>query len=126
MPASRPANASCGRSRAPDGFKGLDYQHQPLTKQLDGGVRQIELDIFADSKGGRFAHPAGPHMVADAHLPPDPPFDPDGVMMKPGFKVMHVQDIDYRSVCQPFTACLKEVRQWSQRASASYSHLHPG
>jgi hypothetical protein len=29
-----------------------------------------------------------------------------------------VQDLDYRSVCQPFTACLEEVRAWS--------HKHPG
>jgi hypothetical protein len=57
-------------------------------------------------------------MVAAANLPPDPNFDPNGIMTKPGFKVMHVQDVDYRSVCQPFTACLEQVRQWS--------HAHPG
>ncbi|MFL6427779.1 MAG: Ca2+-dependent phosphoinositide-specific phospholipase C, partial [Acidobacteriaceae bacterium] len=39
----------------PDSLRGLDYAHQPLDKQFDGGVRQIELDIFADSKGGRYA-----------------------------------------------------------------------
>ena len=112
-----PSEARLWQLRSPDGFRSLDYRHRPLAQQLDSGVRQIELDIFADSKGGRFAHPAGPRMVAEAHLPPDPPFDPNGVMMKPGFKVMHIQDIDYRSTCQPFTACLKEVRQWS--------HAHP-
>ncbi len=101
----------------PAAFAGLDYKHQPLTQQLDSGVRQIELDIFADRKGGRYAHPAGEAMTAAAHLPADPPFDPHGVMEKPGFKVMHEQDIDYRSICQPFTACLAEVRRWS--------HAHP-
>ena len=35
-------------------------------------------------------------------------------MLRPGFKVMHVQDIDQRSTCQPFIACLQEVRTWSQ------------
>jgi hypothetical protein len=35
-------------------------------------------------------------------------------MLKPGFKVMHVQDVDYRSTCQPFTGCLQVIRQWSQ------------
>jgi len=35
-------------------------------------------------------------------------------MEKPGFKVMHVQDVDYRSACEPFTACLAEVRAWSK------------
>jgi hypothetical protein len=38
-------------------------------------------------------------------------------MAKPGFKVMHMQDVDYRSTCQPFIACLEQVRQWS--------HAHP-
>ncbi len=112
-----PSEAKLWQIKNPVGYQGLDYKHESLTRQLDGGVRQIELDIFADSEGGRFAHPAGPRMVAEAQLPPDPPFDPEGVMLKPGLKVMHVQDIDYRSVCQPFTACLKEVRAWS--------HAHP-
>jgi hypothetical protein len=101
-----------------DAFKGLDYQHQPLTQQFDSGVRQIELDVYADTKGGLYAHPSGPKMVASAHLPADPDFDPNGVMSKPGFKVMHVQDVDYRSTCQPFVGCLKEIREWS--------HAHPG
>jgi hypothetical protein len=105
-------------AKYPDAYKGLDYTHPALTRQLNDGVRQIELDIFADSKGGRYAHPSGPSMVAAAGLPADPPFDPSGVMSKPGFKVMHVQDIDYRSNCQPFVACLTEVRAWSQQ--------HPG
>jgi hypothetical protein len=109
-----PSAAALWQTKSPDGFKGLDYQHQPLTQQLDSGVRQIELDVFADTKGGRYAHPYGPQMVAAAGLPPDPPFDADGVMDKPGFKVMHMEDIDYRSTCQPFTACLTEVRKWSQ------------
>lgn len=109
-----PSEAKLWQARNPEAFKGLYYRHESLTTQLDSGVRQIELDIFTDSMGGRFAHPAGPRMVAEAKLPPDPQFDPDGVMLKPGFKVMHVQDIDYLSVCQPFTACLKEVRKWSR------------
>jgi hypothetical protein len=28
---------------------------------------------------------------------------------------MHIQDLDQRSVCQPFTACLTEIRAWSRR-----------
>ena len=63
-------------------------------------MRQIELDIYADSEGGRYAHPMGIDAVAAAGLPKDPDFDPDGLMNRPGFKVMHVQDLDYRSTCQ--------------------------
>jgi len=95
-------------------YLGLEYTHPALTVQLDSGVRQLELDVYADSQGGRYAHPSGPSMVAAAGLPADPPFDPDHIMDKPGFKVMHVQDVDYRSNCQPFIACLQEVRSWSK------------
>jgi hypothetical protein len=113
-----PNESKVWQTKYADAYKGLDYQHQPLPQQFDSGVRQIELDIFADSKGGLYAHPSGPSTVAAAKLPPDPDFDPNGIMNKPGFKVMHVQDVDYRSTCQPFVACLQQVREWSQ--------AHPG
>jgi hypothetical protein len=109
-----PSESQLWQAKYAEAYKGLDYQHQPLAQQFDSGVRQIELDIYADSKGGLYAHPSGPQMVAAAHLPADPDFDPSGLMAKPGFKVMHVQDVDYRSTCQPFTACLEQVRQWSK------------
>ncbi len=109
-----PNEAKLWQAKYAEAYKGLEYSHPSLTRQLDSGVRQIELDVYSDSKGGRFAHPAGPRMVAAAGLPADPPFDPNGIMNRPGFKVMHVQDVDYRSNCQPFTGCLEEVRAWSQ------------
>jgi len=95
-------------------YQALEYRHGPLDQQLNAGVRQIELDIYADSGGSRYAHPAGPDNVAAANLPQDPLFDPQGLMKLPGFKVMHVQDIDYRSTCQQLIACLKIVRAWSR------------
>jgi hypothetical protein len=95
-------------------FQALEYRHRPLDQQLTSGVRQIELDIFADREGGRYAHPMGPDAVAAAGLPKDPDFDAEGLMNKPGFKVMHVQDLDYRSTCQQLVVCLKIVRAWSQ------------
>jgi Phosphoinositide phospholipase C, Ca2+-dependent len=109
-----PSAAKLWQQKNPKAFAGLEYRHPSLTSQLDGGVRQIELDIFADPKGGLFAHPYGEKLIADAGLPADPPFDPEHKMDKPGFKVMHVQDVDYRSNCDPFTACLEEVRTWSK------------
>lgn len=112
-----PSAAKLIQEKNPKGFEALDYRHHPLPQQFDAGVRQIELDVFADTKGGLYAHPLGLQMVAQAGLPPDPIFDPNGVMEKPGFKVMHMQDIDFRSVCQPFTECLRQVRAWS--------HAHP-
>jgi len=93
----------------PQAFAGLEYRHAGLAMQLDHGVRQVELDIFADAQGGRFAHPFGATLNAGGAAA----FDPAGVMQKPGFKVMHIQDLDYVSSCQPFVACLREIRTWS-------------
>jgi Phosphoinositide phospholipase C, Ca2+-dependent len=109
-----PSEAKLMQARNPKLYQALEYRHRPLDQQFSSGIRQIELDIFADSQGGRYAHPSGPDAVAAAGLAKDPDFDPQGIMRKPGFKVMHVQDFDYRSTCQPLTACLTTIREWSR------------
>ena len=110
----QPGIAKLMQQMNPKAFAALDYAHAGLATQLDQGIRQIELDVFADSRGGRYAHPLGPALVAKADLPADPEPYADGVMLKPGFKVMHIQDIDFASNCQPFVACLQIVRAWSK------------
>lgn len=102
------------RQRNPKSFDELDYAHPTLAMQLDSGVRQLELDIYGDARGGRFAHPFGAAIAGTGA----PPYDPAGMMLQPGYKVLHLQDIDYVSNCQPFTGCLAEVRNWSR--------AHPG
>jgi hypothetical protein len=109
-----PSEAKLMRDSNPALYQALEYGHRSLDQQFDAGVRQIELDVYADTEGGRYAHPAGVDAVAAAGLPKDPDFDPEGLMRKPGFKVMHVQEFDVRSTCQQFVACLKVVRAWSQ------------
>ncbi len=99
----------------PKALRSLDYHHAPLADQLSGGVRQVEIDVFADPEGGRFAHPAIVQQVAAAGLPADPDFDPQHEMDKPGFKVMHIQGVDERSTCHTFVACLNDVRKWSKQ-----------
>ena len=44
------------QSTRPDAW---NYTHPPLAAQLERGVRQFELDVFADSKGGLFSDPLG-------------------------------------------------------------------
>jgi len=105
------------RKSNPQAADALDYRHPSLETQLNDGVRQIELDVFGDRKGGLFAHPLGPQLAAKAGFPADLPYD-TSTLLKPGFKVLHVQDIDYRSNCEPFTHCLETVRSWSR--------AHPG
>jgi hypothetical protein len=109
-----PSEAKLFEQKNPMLYQALEYRHRPLDAQFTSGVRQIELDIFADSEGARYSHPKGIDAVAAAGLPKDPDFDPEGLMNKPGFKVLHVQEFDYRSTCQQLIACLKIVRAWSQ------------
>lgn len=91
----------------------LNYGHAPLSTQLARGIRSFELDIFADPAGGQFAHPKL-NEVLKLGLP-----RPAGVD-DPGMKVLHIQDIDYRSTCPTLIACLTELREWSD---ATPGHL---
>jgi hypothetical protein len=97
-----------------------DYTHLPLDQQFSQqGVRQIELDVFLDPEEPTlFADPVGDLLVALFGLPPDPPNDPNGLLLDPGFKVLHVQDLGFRSNCLTLEACLETVQQWSA--------AHPG
>jgi hypothetical protein len=92
----------------------LDYNHISLTEQLDLGLRKLELDIYYDPEGGRFAEPYGIKKVKKLGLPAGPEYDPDKLMLKPGFKVLHIQDIDFRSNCLTFEFALKEIKAWSE------------
>ena len=96
------------KAAKPRTWMGLDYDHDGQAALLDDGARALELDLVYDPKGGRFAHPAGAKL---AGLPEEPAYV--AAMSAPGLKVLHVQDIDYRSNCLTFVACLKIIRAWS-------------
>lgn len=87
---------------------GIDYGHRPLTQQLDAGARQLEIDIVADPEGGRYAKPLTAFGRGTVMTP-----DVVAAMAKPGFKTIHMPDVDFRSSCVTFVACLKEIRAWS-------------
>ena len=89
-------------------FKAIEYSHIALTDQLNLGLQNLEIDIYADTKGGKYAHPMG-LMLAKGQSP----YDAAGEMSKPGFKVFHIQDIDFRSNCPTFVGCLAELKRWS-------------
>jgi hypothetical protein len=109
-----PSEENYARMKNPKGYESLEYHHATLTHQLDGGVRQLEIDIVQDPKGGRFAHPKIIELTKEAGLPPDPDFDPHHEMDKPGFKVIHIADLNERSSCHLLTSCLTEIRAWSK------------
>jgi hypothetical protein len=91
------------------GVDALDYGQASLAAQLDGDVRGLQFDVAYDPKGGAYKNPAGAAMAMD--LLPD---DYLKAMAKPGFKVIHVLDVDYRSSCLALADCLKQVAQWSK------------
>lgn len=91
------------------GIYGLEYEHLSIAKQLDMGLRNLEIDVYADKEGGKFAHPKGLAMVKN-----QPTYDPEGKMMLPGFKMLHVLDIDFRSEFYLFSDCLTALKNWSE------------
>ncbi|SEM74308.1 Phosphoinositide phospholipase C, Ca2+-dependent [Sphingomonas gellani] len=98
------------RAMEPKLADGLDYYHLPLARQLDAGVRQLEIDIFADPQGGRYASPKGEAWARAAGERTG--FD-RAAMLRAGFKVFHIPDVDYLSTCVTLVRCLGEVNRWS-------------
>jgi hypothetical protein len=49
-----------------------------------------------------------------------PAYDPAGEMNQPGFKVFHVQDLDFRSNCPTFSGCLRQLKTWSDQHKDHY------
>lgn len=89
----------------------IDYEHISLTDQLNLGLLNLEIDVYADARGGRYAHPKGLDWAREDST--IPPYDPEGCMKAPGFKVFHIQDLDFRSNCLTFVQCLRELKKWS-------------
>lgn len=93
----------------------VEYTHRPLPEQFgELGVRQVELDVFADPDGGLYAKPSAFSTLIDAKKDPGPHPNIDKVLDKPGFKVLHVQDVDYLSTVPTLEAGLKQIRDWSR------------
>jgi hypothetical protein len=87
----------------------LDFAMPSLEAQLDNDVRALQFDVAYDPKGGSYKSPAGAGMamelLPDAYL---------RKMAKPGFKVIHVLDVDYGSSCLALADCLSRVAVWSK------------
>lgn len=99
------------RERNPEAALTLDYHHRSLAEQLDKGARQLELDPSDDPQGGLYATPLARKLLEERKVTP-PAYDLSA-MARPGLKVIHVADIDYRSHCLLFVDCLRQVKAWS-------------
>jgi hypothetical protein len=105
------------KTRNPEAAIGLEYSHVGYGEQLDLGLRNLEIDVYADEKGGKYAHPKGLEWEAASH---PPAYDPEGEMNQPGFKVFHVQDLDFRSNSYTFAGCLRQLKAWSDQHKDHY------
>lgn len=92
----------------------LNYTHASIPQQLARGLRTFEFDIYADPSGGRFSHPMLANLVLFEN-----PMIPSG-LDEPGFKMLHIADVDWRTRCMALTDCLTAIREWSD---ATPGHL---
>ena len=89
--------------------EGWDYCHAPLREQLEmHRVRSMELDIYHDPLGGRFAKAAGRLLTGRRMRVPGEGW------VAPGMKLLHIADFDYHSSQSTLVAALEEIREWSQ------------
>jgi len=96
-------------------FLPWEYSHLPLDQQFaTQGVRQIELDVFADPAGGLYRNRKGRTIIGGPVIVGPAELD------EPGFKVLHIQDLDFETTCLSFVDCLETVRSWSD---ANPGHL---
>src|ERR1700743_1774929 len=87
-----PEELAAHRAVDAPGADSIDYGFPGLADQLERGVRQVELDVYTAPDAGRYLHPPGARRTGF----PEPPWSGEQreAMARPGFKVMHLADID--------------------------------
>ena len=91
---------------------GLDYTHLPIKEQMDDyNIRGLELDVYNDPNGNVFYERRIDPFVG---LPIS-----SGVteLSQPGFKVLHIKDVDYNTQFYTFKQALLAIQSWSNSHS---------
>jgi len=89
----------------------LEYGHELLTTQLnDFMIRGFEFDIYYDSKGRKFEK----RKINSFIFGMKKKSNADG-LKTPGFKVLHIADIDYETNYHTLEVALEELQSWSER-----------
>ncbi|KAB1229505.1 phosphatidylinositol-specific phospholipase C domain-containing protein [Chryseobacterium viscerum] len=97
--------------------EGLNYNHPDFTEQLNANLRGLEIDVYYDPEGGRFTHPATYDILKAKGVTDLAPFNTKG-LDQPGFKVLHMADIDFRTHYPTLKDALTALKTWSDQ--------HPG
>jgi hypothetical protein len=94
----------------------IDYGHLPFDSQFaDYGVRGLEIDIYNDPKGGNLYK-----RKINAFVHGVPVRSGIAELKKPGFKVLHIKDVDYLTNYYTFKESLIALKRWSD---ANPTHL---
>lgn len=99
-------------------LQSLRYGYASLTAQLNSGLRLLELDFLKDDAGGSFAKPLFGAVLKQALLAQTQQdltarYFP-ATLTQPGFKVLHLPDIDFASHCAQARDCIAALAQWSK------------
>lgn len=88
----------------------LAYSHVPIREQLEVyHLRGLELDVYNDPQGGRFFKHKLNFFIPKQRIKEEV-FEE---LKKPGFKIIHIPDIDYQTNYLTLSAALEELNQWS-------------
>lgn len=99
----------------PNGMKfseALNYNHPPFPDQLNAGMRNLEIDVYYDPKGGKYTTPAAYEYLKAKGITKLAPFNTEG-LDKPGFKVQHMSDYDFRTHYPTLKGALTALKKWS-------------
>ena len=89
----------------------MDYGHVSLSEQFNiYGIRGIELDVYYDPKGGRFSK-----RRINLFITGKKQRIKDSVMQVPGFKMLHIADIDFETNYLTLVSALTEIEKWSNQ-----------
>ncbi|WP_223601713.1 phosphatidylinositol-specific phospholipase C domain-containing protein [Chryseobacterium sp. GVT01B] len=94
--------------------EGLNYNHPDFTEQLNANLRGLEIDVYYDPEGGRFSHPATYEILKAKGVTDLAPFNTKG-LDQPGFKVLHMADIDFRTHYPTLKDALTALKTWSDQ-----------
>lgn len=97
-----------------DFSEGLNYNHPDFNEQLNAGLRNLEIDVYYDPTGNRFNKPASYEVLKQKGITDLAPFSTEN-LDKPGFKVLHMADIDFRTHYTTFQKALLALKEWSDK-----------
>lgn len=89
----------------------MDYGHELLSTQLDTfNIRGFEIDLYYDPEGGKYSKRRVNFFVKGLRQR-----SKDTLLQSPGYKVLHIADVDYESNYTTFKQVLEELQEWSDR-----------